>query len=252
MTSNYQNNAGTDLDNIFLANGSGTWTLGFQVAGGQDLGRRYLTSAPLYQTVGYQNSAGTDIGNICGNYQAASMSNRYDNLVTQNNDLGDEIDYTDDDPVDGNAYKKTSTRSVQGYIVCGCTANGTSCNWGLAIRPLNGNSGYSTSGCLAYRDNSSDKVTYFKNYTQRMKWTDLSPNSEGAPLNIYYGGTDAHPGRTFSFYLEASHSAYGWGYGGTDNDYSPPTTCSLGLRVYQIVENKTGRNGWWAKDFWFG
>lgn len=37
MTSGYQNSAGTDLDNIFLANGSGTWDLGFQVAGGQDL-----------------------------------------------------------------------------------------------------------------------------------------------------------------------------------------------------------------------
>lgn len=74
MTSNYQNNAGTDLDSIFLVTNSGGATTGFQVSDGTDLGKRYLTSTPLNQTVGFQNSAGTDIGYICGNYQNAGVN----------------------------------------------------------------------------------------------------------------------------------------------------------------------------------
>ena len=81
MSVNYFNSAGTDLDNLFYTNNGNAGAVGFIEASGQDLGNRYTNASTLGYNVGFVNSAGTDLGYLRGNYAAASMQDRYDNLM---------------------------------------------------------------------------------------------------------------------------------------------------------------------------
>ena len=72
MASNYQNSAGTDLDNLFYIDNKNAGAIGFQIPDGQDLGNRYSAASTLGYALGYQNSAGTDIGFLRGKLVAPS------------------------------------------------------------------------------------------------------------------------------------------------------------------------------------
>lgn len=65
MTVGFRNSAGTDLDDLFLANNSNAGAIGFIASNGQDLGNRYANGSLGYN-VGYKTSSGTDIGFIRG------------------------------------------------------------------------------------------------------------------------------------------------------------------------------------------
>lgn len=64
--SNYQNSAGTDLDNLFYTSNSNAGSLGYLDTNSVDLGNKYNNSATLGYGVGYLNSGGTDLGYLRG------------------------------------------------------------------------------------------------------------------------------------------------------------------------------------------
>ena len=227
MTSNYQNNAGTDLDSIFLVTNSGGATTGFQVSDGTDLGKRYLTSTPLNQTVGFQNSAGTDIGYICGNYQNAGVNSYW---ATKGSDSV-EGTYSWAEP-----EVARYGRIFRGWFGVGMDAYGTNKIYQLAIAVLCGNNSKRTKGTLWLTDNSNavhpddDSGTVFS-------FGPLNKHSESSWLWIYNGPTDDHPARNFSIKIVARN-----------NEFGP--SVSYGLAVYQKVFNNYDP-GWKRSEFWF-
>lgn len=244
MSVNYFNSAGTDLDNLFYTNNGNAGAVGFIEASGQDLGNRYTNASTLGYVVGLVNSAGTDLGYLRGNYVAASMQDRYDNLTTYYNQ---EIGASDDI---GTWYR----RYAYGFLNVGCTAYGTGCSWALAIQALNGNTGRSSQGDIGYLDNSTANLKNTNSRTQTGFWAPwnkegsatklggmLSPNSATDSLTIYSGVCDAHPSRVFAIELFASYG---------DGDYYTAGV-SVGLRVLQRVWNDAADTGWQARDFWF-
>ena len=243
MTSGYFNSAGTDLDNLFYTNNGNAGAVGFVEASGQDLGNRYTTASTLGYAVGLVNSAGTDLGYLRGNYAAASMQDRYDNLTTYYNE---EIGIASGT---GTWYR----RNAYGFLNVGCTAYGTGCSWALAIQALNGNTGKSTRGGIGYLDNSTADLRNTSSRTQTGFWSpldkeggatklggSLSPNSATNSLTIYSGVCDAHPSRVFAIALSASYTSYDYVAG-----------VSVGVRVLQRVWNDAADTGWQARDFWF-
>lgn len=242
MSVNYFNSAGTDLDNLFYTNNGNAGAVGFIEASGQDLGNRYTNASTLGYNVGFVNSAGTDLGYLRGNYAAASMQDRYDNLTTYYNE---ETKTQDDDPW----YR----REAYGFLNVGCTAYGTGCSWALAIQALNGNTGRSSQGDIGYLDSSTANLKNTNSRTQTGFWAPwnkeggatklggmLSPNSATNSLTIYSGVCDAHPGRVFAIAL---YARYG--------DDVHTAGVSVGLRVLQRVWNDAADTGWQARDFWF-
>lgn len=240
MSVNYFNSAGTDLDNLFYTNNGNAGAVGFIEASGQDLGNRYTNASTLGYNVGFVNSAGTDLGYLRGNYAAASMQDRFDNLTTYYNK---EI-YID-------TYYR---RYAYGFLNVGCTAYGTGCSWALAIQVLNGDTGKSTQGDIGYLDSSTADLRDTRSRTQTGFWGPwnkfgemtklggmLPPNSATNSLTIYSGVCDAHPSRVFAISLSAT-------YGGGDDDTAG---VSVGLRVLQRVWNDAADTGWQARDFWF-
>lgn len=227
MTSNYQNNAGTDLDSIFLVTNSGGATTGFQVSDGTDLGKRYLTSTPLNQTVGFQNSAGTDIGYICGNYQNAGVNGYW---ATKGSNS-----------VEG-TYSWTETevtrygRFFLGWFGVGMDAYGTNKTYQLAIAVLCGNNSKRTEGTLWLTDNSNAVHPDDTSGTV-LSFGPLNKYSESSWLWIYNGPTDDHPARNFSIKIVARN-----------NEFGP--SVSYGLAVYQKVFNNYDP-GWKRSEFWF-
>lgn len=227
MTSNYQNNAGTDLDSIFLVTNSGGATTGFQVSDGTDLGKRYLTSTPLNQTVGFQNSAGTDIGYICGNYQNAGVNSYW---ATKGSNS-----------VEG-TYSWTETevtrygRIFRGWFGVGMDAYGTNKTYQLAIAVLCGNNSKRTEGMLWLIDNSN-AVHPDDTSGTILGFGPLNKYSESSWLWIYNGPTDDHPARNFSIKIVARN-----------NEFGP--NVSYGLAVYQKVFNNYDP-GWKRSEFWF-
>lgn len=244
MSVNFFNSAGTDLDNLFYTNNGNAGAVGFIEASGQDLGNRYTNASTLGYAVGLVNSAGTDLGYLRGNYAAASMQDRYDNLATYYNK---EIGTADDT---GTRYR----REAYGSLIVGCTAYGTGCSWALAIQALNGNTGKSTQGSIGYLDSSTADLRNTSSRTQAGFWAPwdkeggatklggmLSPNSATNSLTIYSGVCDANPSRIFAIELSASY--------GSDAYYTAGV--SVGLRVLQRVWNDAADTGWQARDFWF-
>ena len=244
MSVNYFNSAGTDLDNLFYTNNGNAGAVGFIEASGQDLGNRYTNASTLGYNVGFVNSAGTDLGYLRGNYVAASMQDRYDNLTTYYNQ---EIGASDDI---GTHYR----RDAYGFLNVGCTAYGTGCSWALAIQALNGNTGESTQGVIGYLDSSTANLKNTNSRTQTGFWAPwnkfgtatklggmLPPNSATNSLTIYSGVCDAHPSRVFAIELSAGY--------GSDAYYTAGV--SVGLRVLQRVWNDAADTGWQARDFWF-
>lgn len=244
MSVNYFNSAGTDLDNLFYTNNGNAGAVGFIEASGQDLGNRYTNASTLGYNVGFVNSAGTDLGYLRGNYVAASMQDRYDNLTTYYNK---EIGASDDI---GTHYR----REAYGFLNVGCTAYGTGCSWALAIQALNGNTGKSSQGVIGYLDSSTANLKNTNSRTQTGFWAPwnkeggatklggmLSPNSATNSLTIYSGVCDAHPSRVFAIALYARY--------GSDDYYTAGV--SVGLRVLQRVWNDAADTGWQARDFWF-
>jgi hypothetical protein len=239
MSVNFFNSAGTDLDNLFYTNNGNAGAVGFIEASGQDLGNRYTTVSTLGYAVGLVNSAGTDLGYLRGNYAAASMQDRYDNLTTYYNG---EID-------NGSWY----IREAYGFFNVGCTAYGTGCSWALAIQALNGNTGRYSMGTIEYLDNSTADLRSTSSRTQTGAWLrssysthgatrlgeKLPPNSATNSLTIYSGVCDAHPSRVFAIELSAQY----------DDAHVPGV--SAGLRVLQRVWNDAADTGWQARDFWF-
>lgn len=238
MSVNFFNSAGTDLDNLFYTNNGNAGAVGFIETSGQDLGNRYTNASTLGYAVGLVNSAGTDLGYLRGNYVAASMQDRYDNLTTYYNE---EIEGFD-----------TYSRNAYGFLNVGCTAYGTGCSWALAIQALNGNTGRYSQGTLRYLDSSTADLSETSSYTQRGFWSSsdtdgdrtklggmLPPNSATNSLTIYSGVCDAHPSRVFAISLIAQ-----------DDDVRR-TGVSVGLRVLQRVWNDAADTGWQARDFWF-
>ncbi len=242
MTSGYFNSAGTDLDAIFLVNNGNAGTIGFQAPGGRDLGNRYSSAKPLGYSVGLMNPAGTDLGYLRGNYAAASMQGRFDNLTTYYNEEIGTAEYTQDDAQNyiGTWYQ----RKAYGFLNVGCTAYGTGCSWALAIQALNGNTGKKAQGTIGYLDNSTANLKNTKSRTQTRSWAPwgkaLPPNSATDSLTIYSGGCDAHPNRVFSIALYAHYEVDVYAAG-----------VSVGLRVLQRVWNDAADTGWQARDFWF-
>lgn len=244
MSVNYFNSAGTDLDNLFYTNNGNAGAVGFIEASGQDLGNRYTNASTLGYAVGLVNSAGTDLGYLRGNYVAASMQDRYDNLTTYyNQEIGADGEL-------GTWYR----REAYGFLNVGCTAYGTGCSWALAIQALNGNTGKSSQGVIGYLDSSTANLKNTKSRTQTGFWAPwnkegsetklggmLSPNSATDSLTIYSGGCDAHPSRVFAIALYARY--------GSDDYYTAGV--SVGLRVLQRVWNDAADTGWQARDFWF-
>ena len=244
MSVNYFNSAGTDLDNLFYTNNGNAGAVGFIEASGQDLGNRYTSASTLGYAVGLVNSAGTDLGYLRGNYAAASMQDRYDNLTTYYNE---EIGTRD-------GIATWYRREAYGFLNVGCTAYGTGCSWALAIQVLNGNTGERSQGVIGYLDNSTENLKNTESRTQTGFWSSsneyggatklggmLPPNSATNSLTIYSGVCDAHPSRVFAIALSAS---YGFGYYYTAG-------VSVGLRVLQRVWNDAADTGWQARDFWF-
>ena len=227
MTSNYQNNAGTDLDGIFLVTNSGGAMTGFQVSDGTDLGKRYLTSTPLNQTVGFQNSAGTDIGYICGNYQNAGVNSYW---ATKGSNSVEET-YSWEDHEETN-YE----RFFRGWFNVGMDTYGTNKTYQLAIAVLCGNNSKRTEGKLWLTDNS-DAVHPDDDSGTVLSFGPLNKYSESSWLWIYNGPTDDHPGRNFSIRIVARN-----------NELS--TNVSYGLAVYQRVFNNYDP-GWKRSEFWF-
>lgn len=251
MSVNYFNSAGTDLDNLFYTNNGNAGAVGFIEASGQDLGNRYTNASTLGYAVGLVNSAGTDLGYLRGNYAAASMQDRYDNLTTYYNEEIGTAEYTQDDAQNyiGTWYR----RRAYGFLNVGCTAYGTGCSWALAIQALNGNTGKSSQGAIEYLDNSTANLKNTKSRTQTGFWAPwnkegsatklggrLSPNSATDSLTIYSGGCDAHPSRVFAIALYAHYGSDVYAAG-----------VSVGLRVLQRVWNDAADTGWQARDFWF-
>ncbi len=251
MSVNYFNSAGTDLDNLFYTNNGNAGAVGFIEASGQDLGNRYTNASTLGYNVGFVNSAGTDLGYLRGNYAAASMQDRYDNLTTYYNEEIGIAEYTQDDAQNyiGTWYR----REAYGFLNVGCTAYGTGCSWALAIQALNGNTGKSTQGDIGYLDSSTANLKNTKSRTQTGFWAPwnkegsatklggmLSPNSATDSLTIYSGGCDAHPSRVFAIALYARYGSDVYAAG-----------VSVGLRVLQRVWNDAADTGWQARDFWF-
>lgn len=239
MSVNYFNSAGTDLDNLFYTNNGNAGAVGFIEASGQDLGNRYTNASTLGFNVGFVNSAGTDLGYLRGNYVAASMQDRYDNLTTYSSE---EI-----------YLSKYHRRYAYGFLNVGCTAYGTGCSWALAIQALNGNTGRSSQGFIGYLDNSTENLKNTERFTQTGFWGPqstygtatklggmLSPNSATNSLTIYSGVCDAHPSRVFAIKLFARYG---------EGDYTAGV--SVGLRVLQRVWNDAADTGWQARDFWF-
>lgn len=244
MSVNYFNSAGTDLDNLFYTNNGNAGAVGFIEASGQDLGNRYTNASTLGYNVGFVNSAGTDLGYLRGNYAAASMQDRYDNLTTYYNEE------TTMSSNNGAWYR----RDAYGFLNVGCTAYGTGCSWALAIQALNGNTGKSSQGVIGYLNNSTANLKNTKNRTQTGFWAPwnkengatklggmLSPNSATNSLTIYSGVCDAHPSRVFAIALYAKYG----------DDYDYVAGVSVGLRVLQRVWNDAADTGWQARDFWF-
>lgn len=251
MTSGYFNSAGTDLDAIFLVDNGNAGAVGFQAPGGQDLGNRYSSAKPLGYAIGLMNPAGTDLGYLRGNYAAASMQDRFDNLTTYYNEEIGIAKYTQDDAQNyiGTWYR----REAYGFLNVGCTAYGTGCNWALAIQALNGNTGKNSQGTIGYLDSSTANLKNTKSRTQTGFWAPwnkegsatklggmLSPNSATDSLTIYSGRCDAHPSRVFAIALYAHYGSDVYAAG-----------VSVGLRVLQRVWNDAADTGWQARDFWF-
>lgn len=243
MTVGFCNAAGTDLDSLFYTDNSNAGAVGFLEPAGQDLGNRYTTASTLGYAVGLVNSAGTDLGYLRGNYAAASMQDRYDNLTTYYNKENGIAS------TDGTWYR----RDAYGFLNVGCTAYGTDCSWALAIQALNGNTGKSTKGDIGYLDNSTANLRNTSSRTQAGFWApwdkadgftklggSLSPNSATNSLTIFSGVCDAHPSRVFAIALSASYTSYDYVAG-----------VSVGVRVLQRVWNDAADTGWQARDFWF-
>lgn len=227
MTSNYQNNAGTDLDSIFLVTNSGGATTGFQVSDGTDLGKRYLTSTPLNQTVGFQNSAGTDIGYICGNYQNAGVNSYW--ATKGSNSVEGTYSWTETEVT---CYG----RFFRGWFGVGMDAYGTNKTYQLAIAVLCGNNSKRTEGTLWLTDNSNAVHPDDTSGTV-LSFGPLNKYSESSWLWIYNGPTDDHPARNFSIKIVARN-----------NEFGP--NVSYGLAVYQKVFNNYDP-GWKRSEFWF-
>lgn len=244
MSVNYFNSAGTDLDNLFYTNNGNAGAVGFIEASGQDLGNRYTNASTLGYNVGFVNSAGTDLGYLRGNYVAASMQDRYDNLTT----------YSNEEYGSSGSHGVRHRREAYGFLNVGCTVYGTGCSWALAIQALNGNTGKSTQGFIGYLDSSTANLKETKSFTQTGFWSPssiygtatklggmLPPNSATNSLTIYSGVCDAHPSRVFAIELYAKYG----------DDYDYVAGVSVGLRVLQRVWNDAADTGWQARDFWF-
>ena len=227
MTSNYQNNAGTDLDSIFLVTNSGGATTGFQVSDGTDLGKRYLTSTPLNQTVGFQNSAGTDIGYICGNYQNAGVNSYW--ATKGSNSVEGTYSWTETETTNYGRF-------FRGWFGVGMDAYGTNKIYQLAIAVLCGNNSKRTEGTLWLTDNSNEVHPDDTSGTV-FGFGPLNKYSESSWLWIYNGPTDDHPARNFSIKIVARN-----------NEFGP--SVSYGLAVYQKVFNNYDP-GWKRSEFWF-
>ncbi len=246
MSVNFFNSAGTDLDNLFYTNNGNAGAVGFIEASGQDLGNRYTNASTLGYAVGLVNSAGTDLGYLRGNYAAASMQDRYDNLTT----------YYNEETGTADGFGTWYSREAYGFLNVGCTAYGTGCSWALAIQALNGNTGKSTQGSIGrieYLDNSTADLRNTSSRTQAGFWApwneadghtklggSLSPNSATDSLTIYSGVCDAHPSRVFAIELYATYAGDVYAAG-----------VSVGVRVLQRVWNDAADTGWQARDFWF-
>ena len=240
MTSNYQNNAGTDLDSIFLVTNSGGATTGFQVSDGTDLGKRYLTSTPLNQTVGFQNSAGTDIGYICGNYQNAGVNSYW--ATKGSNSVEGTYSWTEIESEDrgdsGVEYHEVTRygRIFLGWFGVGMDTYGTNRIYQLAIAVLCGNNSKRTEGTLWLTDNSNAVHPDDTSGTV-LSFGPLNKYSESSWLWIYNGPTDDHPARNFSIKIMARNNVLS-------------TNVSYGLAVYQKVFNNYDP-GWKRSEFWF-
>ena len=227
MTSNYKNNAGTDLDSIFLVTNSGGATTGFQVSDGTDLGKRYLTSTPLNQTVGFQNSAGTDIGYICGNYQNAGVNSYW--ATKGSNSVEGTYSWTETETTNYGRF-------FRGWFGVGMDAYGTNKIYQLAIAVLCGNNSKRTEGTLWLTDHSNAVHPDDTSGTV-LSFGPLNKHSASSWLWIYNGPTDDHPARNFSIKIVARN-----------NELGP--NVSYGLAVYQKVFNNHDP-GWKRSEFWF-
>lgn len=98
MASNYYDETGADLDNVFSVTNSNAGELHFKTPDGQDLGNRYPAGS-LGRAVGFKVANGTDIGYLRG----ASVSISGNISATPSNTEGD-YDVDEEDQGESNSY----------------------------------------------------------------------------------------------------------------------------------------------------
>lgn len=103
--SNYQNSAGTDLDNLFYTSNSNAGSLGYLDTNSVDLGNKYTNANTLGYATGYQNNSGTDIGYSRGNFNPSGSGLR---LVVPGG-------YAFNDGMDGGCYGYYSDATCKTY-----------------------------------------------------------------------------------------------------------------------------------------
>lgn len=236
MTSGYQNSAGTDLDNIFLADNSNGGAINMQISTGQDLGNRYNNGSTLGYAVGFQNSAGTDLGNLRGNYQPGSWWGRWD---TQHLYSNTNFSFDESTQDDSQGYvDSVHTRSVYGWFNSGINVTGANATWGLAVRVISGRQAIDVNW-TAWANSTADIPK--KDLTSAVR---VKANKESPPIDLFWGTVGTTPSMNFAFGIKATFiSVGGWG---------TKRNVPVGLRIYQWAGNDKRNSGWVASDFWFG